>query len=189
MFTSDNKTAIIAALLKAQKALKNPRKDSKNPHFKNTYASLTAVLEAIKPVLIVNELLVAQTLDVIQGTTVLETIVFHVSGEFIASRMAVTPAKADPQGVAGAITYARRYSLLALFNLATEDDDGNDAAGLQQAPHAHPIGAPSQNALPPPPAKLFRPGLPTTMGQPPRNGSLPAVYPNTTNTTDGEKKQ
>lgn len=30
----------------------------------------------------------------------------------------------------GAFTYGRRYGLLAAFNLAAEDDDGNEATGI-----------------------------------------------------------
>jgi len=36
----------------------------------------------------------------------------------------------SPQGSMGAFTYGRRYGLLAAFNLAAEDDDGNEATGI-----------------------------------------------------------
>jgi 2-methylisocitrate lyase-like PEP mutase family enzyme len=36
--------------------------------------------------------------------------------------------KKDPQGYASALTYARRYSLMAACGIAPEDDDGNSAA-------------------------------------------------------------
>ena len=36
--------------------------------------------------------------------------------------------KHDPQGYASALTYARRYSLMASCGIAPEDDDGNQAS-------------------------------------------------------------
>lgn len=35
--------------------------------------------------------------------------------------------KNDPQMAGSAVTYAKRYSVLAMFGLGTEDDDGNSA--------------------------------------------------------------
>ena len=35
----------------------------------------------------------------------------------------------DMQKIGGAITYARRYTLSALFGMMAEDDDGNLASG------------------------------------------------------------
>lgn len=40
----------------------------------------------------------------------------------------MSPTKNDPQGVGSAITYGRRYSLLAMTGAAPEDDDGNKAS-------------------------------------------------------------
>ncbi len=42
--------------------------------------------------------------------------------------MHVPAGKQDPQGYGSALTYARRYSLLAATGLAPEDDDGNSAS-------------------------------------------------------------
>jgi len=39
----------------------------------------------------------------------------------------VPAAKQDPQGYGSALTYARRYSLMAACGIAPEDDDGNAA--------------------------------------------------------------
>ena len=42
--------------------------------------------------------------------------------------MHVPAAKQDPQGYGSALTYARRYSLMAACGIAPEDDDGNAGA-------------------------------------------------------------
>ena len=44
-----------------------------------------------------------------------------------AGKLHVPAAKQDPQGYGSALTYARRYSLMAACGIAPEDDDGNAA--------------------------------------------------------------
>ena len=48
MKTSDLIDKIAPALLAAQKEIGNASKDAKNPHFRNSYASLGSVIEAVK---------------------------------------------------------------------------------------------------------------------------------------------
>jgi hypothetical protein len=58
------------------------------------------------------------------------------SGTELRGEMALLPAKADPQGQGSAITYARRYALMAVLGLvADEDDDGNE--GSKKKPEVH----------------------------------------------------
>jgi hypothetical protein len=67
---------------------------------------------------------------------VVETTFVHESGEvFSAGRLYVPAAKHDPQGYGSALTYARRYSLMAACGIAPEDDDANAAtAAVRNAP-------------------------------------------------------
>jgi hypothetical protein len=66
------------------------------------------------------------------GVTV-ETVFVHESGEMLeCGKLHVPAAKHDPQGYGSALTYARRYSLMAACGIAPEDDDGN--AGSKPAP-------------------------------------------------------
>ena len=58
-----------------------------------------------------------------------ETVFVHESGEMLECGIVHFPAvKHDPQGYASALTYARRYSLMAACGIAPEDDDGNLAS-------------------------------------------------------------
>jgi ERF superfamily len=58
-----------------------------------------------------------------------ETILLHESGEQFSGGILHVPAsKNDPQGYGSALTYARRYSLMATCGIAPEDDDGNAAS-------------------------------------------------------------
>jgi hypothetical protein len=66
------------------------------------------------------------------GVTV-ETVFVHESGEMLeCGKLHVPAAKHDPQGYGSALTYARRYSLMAACGIAPEDDDGN--AGSKPVP-------------------------------------------------------
>jgi hypothetical protein len=57
----------------------------------------------------------------------------HESGESLSSgKLHVPAAKQDPQGYGSALTYARRYSLMAACGIAPEDDDGNAASRKQE---------------------------------------------------------
>jgi hypothetical protein len=58
----------------------------------------------------------------------------HESGEKMSAGVLHVPAtKQDAQGYGSALTYARRYSLMAACGIAPEDDDGN-AASNKNAP-------------------------------------------------------
>jgi hypothetical protein len=53
--------------------------------------------------------------------------------QYIQGRYPIQPVKNDPQGLGSAITYARRYSLMAIVGIAPDDDDGEAAMGREKA--------------------------------------------------------
>ena len=120
---------IATALVKAQKAFGPALKSSTNPHFRSRYADLSACVEAVIDGL--NQAgiaLVQRTSEDATGVTV-ETVFIHESGEMLeCGKLHVPAAKQDPQGYGSALTYARRYSLMAACGIAPEDDDGNMAS-------------------------------------------------------------
>ena len=119
---------IATAFVKAQKAFGPALKTSTNPHFKSKYADLSNVVEAVIDALNTNGIaMIQQTHEDATGVTV-ETLFIHESGETLSSgRLHVPASKQDPQGYGSALTYARRYSLMAACGIAPEDDDGNAA--------------------------------------------------------------
>ena len=120
---------IAAAFVKAQKAFGPALKSSTNPHFKSRYADLSACIEAVVDALNNNGIgLVQRCYDNANGVMV-ETVFVHESGEVLECGILQVPAsKQDPQGYGSALTYARRYSLMAACGIAPEDDDGNSAS-------------------------------------------------------------
>lgn len=131
---------IATALVKAQREFSPALKCSTNPHFKSRYADLAACLEAVQDPLNNNGIALLQvTHDDSSGVTV-ETLFIHESGEQISGgKLHVPASKQDPQGYGSALTYARRYSLLAACGIAPEDDDGNSAKAPPPVPKQKPI--------------------------------------------------
>jgi len=120
---------IAAAFVKAQKAFGPALKSSTNPHFQSRYADLSACIEAVVDALNNNGIgLIQRCYDCGAGVMV-ETVFVHESGEVMECGILQVPAsKQDPQGYGSALTYARRYSLMAACGIAPEDDDGNSAS-------------------------------------------------------------
>lgn len=119
---------LAAALAKAQAGMKAATFNKINPHFKNKYADLAAVLDAVRKPLADNGLSVTQTTEIRDGGFVLVTTLRHSTGQWIASEYPL-PIGAKPQELGSALTYARRYSLSAIACIAADDDD--DAEGAQ----------------------------------------------------------
>lgn len=133
-------TKLMGAMHAVQGAVSGVAKDSKNPHFKNSYASLEAVVEAIRQPCQDAGLVVIQAPgEITNGNISVATMIAHAeSGEWIRSAVQLPLAKNDPQGAGSALTYAERYSLMAMFNLPPVDDDGEAAVVRQPARPAAP---------------------------------------------------
>jgi hypothetical protein len=121
---------LIKALVKARRGFTSIKKDATNPHFKSKYATLDSVLDAVMPALTDNGLTVLQVIQIRDGVSVLVTYLYHESGDNIESVYAL-PQNAAPQQFGSALTYARRYALTALLNVAADED--NDAEPAKQA--------------------------------------------------------
>jgi hypothetical protein len=120
---------IAAALVKAQREFGPALKSSSNPHFKSRYADLAACVEAVMDGLNNNGIALVQQTHECEAGVIVETVFVHESGEtYSAGKLHVPAVKHDAQGYGSALTYARRYSLMAACGIAPEDDDGNAAS-------------------------------------------------------------
>ena len=141
--------AIASALVKAQREFGPALKTSTNPHFRSKYADLSACVEAVIDALNNNGIYLMQLTDEHDSGVKVSTVFIHESGEQISGGALYMPAaKHDPQGFASALSYARRYSLMAACSIAPEDDDGN-AATASAPPKATPKAAPPAPPKPP----------------------------------------
>lgn len=110
-------------LLEFQKKIGIVKKDSKNPHFKNTYASLEQILGEVKPILTELNLVLLQP---IQDGKVYTNI--YEDSKVIAYSCIELPTNLAPQALGSAITYFRRYTLSSLLALEIDDDDATMAS-------------------------------------------------------------
>lgn len=93
-----------------------------------TYTDLAGVLGAVRPILAVHHLAVVQPVRSADGVVAVRTELVHATGERFGSPELTMRQPDGAQALGSAITYLRRYSLLAALGIATEDDDGKAAS-------------------------------------------------------------
>jgi len=143
-------TKLAQSLVLFQSEVEAIKKDAENPFFKSKYAPLESIIAGIREPLKKAGLAVTQWPV---GEDRLTTILVHESGEYLSGTAKMSPKDHTPQGQGSAITYMRRYSLGAVLNLATEeDDDGNEASKPQAAGNGN--GKPPTNPAPQTPQKF-----------------------------------
>jgi hypothetical protein len=132
--------SIAAALAAAQAAMGRALKKEDNKHFGSKYADLAAAMDACMPALNANGIAVTQPVSREDGEIVLYTILHHADSDqkLDDGGLPLIVNKRDMQGLGSALTYARRYGLMAMAGIAADDDDGNAAAAA----------APKQQAAP-----------------------------------------
>ena len=133
MRSSETTAELVKALLKAE--LTNPPKGStakidtrSGGSFSYEYAALPDILEVVRPSLAAQGLVLFQDATTTEGRTTITTRLAHTSGDWIEAGPLAVPHGSDAQGVGSAVTYGRRYQLLAILGLAADDDDGSQAA-------------------------------------------------------------
>lgn len=146
---------LATALSKAQAAMEGAKKAAENPGFKregknSTYADLASVWDAIREPLGSNGLSVVQLPATLENGVEIETLMLHESGQYIRNILWMPCGQTmTAHTIGSAITYGRRYALMAVTGIAPEDDDGNAAAGIDRehipgvaggAPHFRPDG-------------------------------------------------
>ena len=122
-----------SAMLEFQKLSVTAKKDGKNPHFRSNYSKLESVIEAVNQG---NQfgLFFTQEIEVknYQKDIVVVTTVRHIDDDnTYVSKLPILlddVSMKNPQKIGSAITYAKRYTLQAVYGLPSEDDDGNEAS-------------------------------------------------------------
>ena len=110
------------------------------------YASLDQVHEHTRAVLAGHGLAVTQSVTTTAAGVRIATTIVHASAQWIAFPALEVPCQnRDAQSIGSATTYGRRYALLAVCGLATEDDDGARATRAAQ-PAGQPRPSPDETA-------------------------------------------
>jgi hypothetical protein len=149
--------ALYEALLKAQAGFQKAKKDGENPHLRNRFATLDAMVEATCDALHQNGLIVEQNATSVDGVLVMRTRIVHTpTGDatppcdvpllYEANNTKINPM----QALGSAISYARRYGYESALGLLREDDDGEGAYHRQGSHGGHGGGAMPRPAQAPP---------------------------------------
>ncbi len=101
------------------------------------YVDLHAVHTATRPVLAAHGLAVVQNVTASDGHVEVATMIVHKSGGSMVFGPLRLPAGRGPQDAGSAITYARRYGLMAALGITStgSDDDGGRAQTAAETPH------------------------------------------------------
>lgn len=120
---------LFTALSAAQGEIKNPLASIEAYNYK--YVDLNLAMEAIRAPFAKNGLAVIQLVGKLENNAItVSTLLTHKSGQYVSAttKMPVNVSK-GAQGVGSAITYCRRYALLAIAGIApADDDDGKQAS-------------------------------------------------------------
>ena len=115
-------------ILEAKKEIGKATKNATNPHFKNKYVDINALIETVETILLNKGLVLLQP---IENGKVYTRIVDAESKEMIESYIDL-PIGGTPQAMGSAITYYRRYTLQSLLSMQAQDDDGQLASQPQR---------------------------------------------------------
>lgn len=131
-YESDQINEIATALSKTQGELPPVLHNRDNAFFHNSYADLHAIMSTIRPTLSKNGLSLSQFTKIgVNGEIVLHTRLRHSSGQWIETRSRIIPEKGDIQSYGRAVSYHRRYGIMALIGItASNDSSDDDAEGL-----------------------------------------------------------
>ena len=121
---------LVSALAKAQVTLKNATLDSvsENSHYKHRYASLTAIRDAVVPVLAEQGIATIQAIETREYGPVVVTKLLKNKDEIVSECPVIVGDRVTAQQFGSALTYARRYSLASIVGVASEEDDDANAA-------------------------------------------------------------
>lgn len=130
------KVAFFKAFNKCQGALSPVKTDSENPHFHSKYASLAAVMDAVKPFIEAGFSFIHEGV-VLNGKPYLRTSLVYGGYERVSDLPLVDDG--NPQHLASSSTYIKRQAVTGLTGLVADDDDDGNAATKTAQGKAHDI--------------------------------------------------
>jgi hypothetical protein len=151
MNRSEQIADLIAALAKAQAEFGVATKESDNPYYNSRYADLAAVINAVRPALSKNGIALMQFMEAdLERQTASVTTALHHGEQWVSvtieapatgrtkkderSENPTSATKFDVQTIGACSSYLRRYTLQAICGLASEDDDGEALARVDNKP-------------------------------------------------------
>jgi hypothetical protein len=122
---------IQTAFIAARMEMEAPVKSAVNPHFHSRYAPLEELVRVTFGPLAKYGLMLSQNTRAKDGRMVLETRILSADASLEFGDYDLGQ-QTNQQAMGSAVTYARRYTIAAIFGLAAEDDDDGNAASAPQ---------------------------------------------------------
>ena len=119
---------LVDSLAKAQAEMRNAAFNRQNSHFKNRYADLGAIRDAVVPILSKHGIALVQSIETHDGVSMVVTKLLKGDESIVSSGCPVIVDRKGPQAFGSALTYARRYSMSAIVGIASEEDDDAELA-------------------------------------------------------------
>lgn len=119
--------SIAMAFLLAKKEFVATGLGGTNAHQKYKYAKIEDIYHAIESALYKHDIIIWHFARPVDGVEYLHTRLVHtITGQFIEDCRILESEKSGNQAKGAANTYMRKYALLSLCALTTEDDDGEE---------------------------------------------------------------
>lgn len=131
-------TCLVDALAAAQGEIGHANHDRTNPAFKSSYATLAAVREAVRDPLARHGLALTHTIEQGDGYVAVGTALLWGPTERLETSIVIPLAATTAHAVGSAVTYGRRYGVMALLAIAAGEDDDDGQAAVREAPRAAP---------------------------------------------------
>jgi hypothetical protein len=117
---------LVKSLIKLQSELIPVIKNQEGHHGK--FADLQQVMNTVRPILKDNGFALVQTPIQTSSGVGLKSILIHDSGESIEGDICIPVQRQnDPQAYGAALSYGRRYGIMTILGIVTEDDDAKSA--------------------------------------------------------------
>lgn len=124
---SEKITDLAQAFLKAKKEFSATGFSGNNSHQKYKYAKISDIYAAVESALAKHDIIIWHYCFIEDAKEVLATRLIHtLTGQYIMDTRFLETEKPGNQAKGAANTYMRKYAVLSLCAIATEDDDGQD---------------------------------------------------------------
>jgi len=97
-----------------------------NPYLASGYCDLHEIMKKVRPVLGKNNLHITQRIKLVDGTTILCTRVWHMSGQWLESRVLVSPSKNTIEAYGSNLNSMKRFEVMDILGITVSDDPFDD---------------------------------------------------------------
>ena len=148
-YSSDDTTELYKALAGFHKHFTTVEKDAENPFHESSYASLSQILNVIRPILNEQGLVLVQLpINGMEKHSIcIKTRLIHVeTGQFLESNsISLVPPKLEAQGYGSLMTYLKRYQITSLLGLSFSEDDTDASDLIVEEEEAKPVTKPKSS--------------------------------------------